>query len=391
VISAILFLWVVDTHIPAYAAYNVWFAVAALCFDHVYRVMMLLWQNVKIFPNKSNCVGGQRFGHRAVLTAIGDSITVVTVKDVHFKWAAGQHLYLWIPRIGMMETHPYTIACSHQIPGTCTCNSVQLIIRKHAGFSQRIHKFTEKARAAGETPAVTAFLAGPYGAPPRWDVYETLILISASTGASFTLPILESVLQTKNTNCTRRIDFLLTAKQGDEIEFYVDRLHKLTSKASEVGIQLLVHIAVTSRQSKHLSLPEDIPSTTKVQSRGTGAMSTALPSPTVSTSGSVVEKGGRVMDVEKLPMRSPVTAERSHARNANDDPYVHRATTRPDIAAFIRAPVEVTGGETSVVVCGGPSLVARVRNCVASLSDERAVHKGTGAQGIQLHVEEYCF
>jgi len=64
---------------------------------------------------------------------------------------------------------------------------------------------------------------------------------------------------------------------------------------------------------------------------------------------------------------------------------------RPDVAAFIRRPVEITGGETSVAVCGGKSLVATVRNSVASLSDERAVHKGTGAQGIHLHVEEYCF
>ena len=64
---------------------------------------------------------------------------------------------------------------------------------------------------------------------------------------------------------------------------------------------------------------------------------------------------------------------------------------RPGIAAFIRLPVEVTGGETSVAVCGGKSLVATVRNTVAKLSNERAVHKGTGAQGIHLHVEEYCF
>lgn len=65
--------------------------------------------------------------------------------------------------------------------------------------------------------------------------------------------------------------------------------------------------------------------------------------------------------------------------------------TRPSVAAFIRTPVEVTGGETSVAVCGGKSLVADVRNSVVALSDERAVHKGTGAQGIHLHVEEYCF
>jgi hypothetical protein len=58
---------------------------------------------------------------------------------------------------------------------------------------------------------------------------------------------------------------------------------------------------------------------------------------------------------------------------------------------LIRRAVEATAGETSVVVCGGPSLASRVRNCVAALSDERAVHKGTGAQGIHLHVEEYSF
>lgn len=64
---------------------------------------------------------------------------------------------------------------------------------------------------------------------------------------------------------------------------------------------------------------------------------------------------------------------------------------RPDISQFIRAPIEATGGETAITVCGGKSLVAKVRNSTAKLSDERAVHKGTGANGIFLHVEEYCF
>jgi hypothetical protein len=64
---------------------------------------------------------------------------------------------------------------------------------------------------------------------------------------------------------------------------------------------------------------------------------------------------------------------------------------RPEIGQFLRKPIEMTGGETAVTVCGGKSLVAKVRNSVAGLSDERAVHKGTGANGIFLHVEEYCF
>jgi hypothetical protein len=64
---------------------------------------------------------------------------------------------------------------------------------------------------------------------------------------------------------------------------------------------------------------------------------------------------------------------------------------RPDLGEFIRCPIEEAMGETCVAVCGGKSLTSHVRNAVVRLSDERAVHKGTGAQGICLHVEEFSF
>jgi hypothetical protein len=67
----------------------------------------------------------------------------------------------------------------------------------------------------------------------------------------------------------------------------------------------------------------------------------------------------------------------------------HYVQGRVDIPDAIRTIVEECGGETSIVVCGGKELTTCVRNSVASLSDERAVHKGTGAQGIHLHVEEF--
>lgn len=78
-----------------------------------------------------------------------------------------------------------------------------------------------------------------------------------------------------------------------------------------------------------------------------------------------------------------------HGPRAEKGRSIHYALGRPNIANFVREPVEASAGETSVVVCGGKSLTSTVRNSVAALSDERAVHKGTGAQGIHLHVEEF--
>ncbi|KAH9906426.1 ferric reductase like transmembrane component-domain-containing protein [Xylariomycetidae sp. FL2044] len=375
ILAAIMFLWVVYVHIPENARYNIWFAIAALCFDRVVRFGLLLWHNVRFRPNKSGCKGGQRFGHQTQLSAVGDSITVLTIKDVHFKWRAGQHLYLWLPRVGPFEAHPYTIATPHPMPGTCICNSVQLVIRSHNGFSRRLYEFAKRAEDSGRKQTVTAIVVGPYGLPPRWDIFETLVLISASTGASFTLPILESVLQSKVTMCTKRIDFLLAARQGEEIGFYHERLHEAIDAAKSVGIELSVYIAVTGNG----------------QLETITALSLASSSSAASTTSAEKKMMGSESDAIE-PVYSTVPSARKRLSEAsNSDSHIHHSATRPDVAGFIRTAVEATGGETGVVVCGGLSLVAKVRTSVAELSDERAVHKGTGAQGIHLHVEEYCF
>lgn len=380
----ILFLYVIYVHVPAYAQYNVWFAVAALSFDRFYRMVLLIWQNIKIRPNRSKCKGGQRIGHQAQIRAVGEDITIVTIKDVHFSWQAGQHLYLWMPIVGMSDHHPYTIASSHGLPDTCICNSIQLVVRKHKGFSRKLHNHARKLKESGKKDTVTAWVTGPYGLPPRWDVYDTLVLISASTGASFTLPILESVLSAKQkTTCVRRIDFLLAAKKGDEIDYYVQRLHEMIEKAAGVGIELKVHIAVTQGPP----IPTLITASgAKDMEVGAKSFASSIAATTPSSRPSITRVDGAAYDIEK----HAATGARPPS-SASTDSHVYHSTSRPNIEAYIREPVEAAGGETSVVVCGGRSLVARTRNCVTRLSDERAVHKGTGAQGIHLHVEEYCF
>ena len=62
---------------------------------------------------------------------------------------------------------------------------------------------------------------------------------------------------------------------------------------------------------------------------------------------------------------------------------------RPQPRTLIRKALEQALGESAVVVCGPPGLVDNVRQSVVALSDERAVHKGTGAQGIYLHTEAF--
>lgn len=391
--AAAVFLWLLWVHVPAYAQYNIWFAIGAISFDWVLRSILLVFKNIH-FRAKPACNGGQRIGHEIKLETKSEDLTILIIKDVHMSWKPGQHIYLWLPRLGPLESHPFTIASTYDTVNKCTCNTIQLAIRKHAGISKRMHNYATKNQSS-----LTGFIAGPYGAPPAWQAFETLILISASTGASFTLPILESLLSRPTTICTQRIYFLLVTRNKVHIEYYIQRLTTALSVAGERGIELHIEIAITNDSSVASS----------IHSQETKSPDEALDVDKKEKDPYVLEKEeSRPTSSSRAsssirPLDSKTEGKICCCNNPSGLPSpccvpindtsrtIVYSYSRPSVANFIRGPVEITGGETSVAVCGGKSLVADVRNSVVRISDDRAVHKGTGAQGIHLHVEEYCF
>ncbi|RFU76652.1 ferric reductase metalloreductase [Trichoderma arundinaceum] len=383
VAASIAMLVLVYFHIPTNALFLFWLAVSILVFDRAARWVLLLWQNLRFKAGGSACQGRRRVGHQILARAVGDSTTVVTIKDVHFDWAAGQHIYLWIPRLGPLEAHPYTIACARKLEGTCCCNSIQLILRKHKGFSKRIHSYASKNPEA----TLTGFLSGPYGAPPRWDIYESMVLIGASTGASFTLPLLEAAAQADSVGCVKRIEVLMVARTYREIEYYVQRAQKAGDALSQKGVTVNIHVAVTNSALGSDGLPLSRNETNI--SRITASSHSSSSSSELEGPIKAVEKSSCCCD-NKAGSGAAATTEEKRS-SSSSLPVIREYTTRPSIEQLIRQPVEAAYGETAVVVCGGPEIVATTRNCVSRLSDERAVHKGTGAQGIHLHVEEYSF
>ncbi|KAL8757446.1 MAG: hypothetical protein Q9199_002230 [Rusavskia elegans] len=74
-----------------------------------------------------------------------------------------------------------------------------------------------------------------------------------------------------------------------------------------------------------------------------------------------------------------------------DCPSIPMISGRPEPRRLIRETLEQAFGESAVVVCGPQGLVDDVRRSVVFLSDDRAVHKGTGAQGIYLHTESFGY
>ena len=86
---------------------------------------------------------------------------------------------------------------------------------------------------------------------------------------------------------------------------------------------------------------------------------------------------------------SPLNPEKPVARSFH--PTIAMLSGRPRPTNLIRKLLEQALGESAIVVCGPQGLVDDIRQCIVALSDERAVHKGSGAQGIYLHTESFDY
>ena len=98
-----------------------------------------------------------------------------------------------------------------------------------------------------------------------------------------------------------------------------------------------------------------------------------------------------------IPSKSSSSTSRSSSspleKTKESPPTFHSSvsvlTGRPNPKTLIRKTLERAMGESAVVVCGPRGLNEDVKRSVVSLSDERAVHKGTGAQGIYFWEEGF--
>ncbi|KAI4204937.1 MAG: hypothetical protein LQ350_000789 [Teloschistes chrysophthalmus] len=92
-----------------------------------------------------------------------------------------------------------------------------------------------------------------------------------------------------------------------------------------------------------------------------------------------------------LPTIVGEAAEDNNIKGSPQRPDIAMVSGRPQPRSLIRKMLEQALGESAVVVCGPQGLTDDVRQSVVWLSNDRAVHKGTGAQGIYLHTESFDY
>jgi predicted ferric reductase len=193
VIHVIMFLLIVIAvamHRPNVSKKAVWipiFTGAIWACDRLIRTGRIAWYS---------------YGNAATVTPLAHGGIRIVLDRSASRAVPGSHLFLWMPKIRAMETHPFTIS---------SVNPIELVVAAHDGFTKDLLVYATKYPGA----SLRASMDGPYGTLPSFILYDQVILIAGGSGASFTFGIAVDLVRRLSPESKTVINFIwIVREQG---------------------------------------------------------------------------------------------------------------------------------------------------------------------------------
>ncbi|KAH7265466.1 uncharacterized protein BKA55DRAFT_502098 [Fusarium redolens] len=374
IISVVLLLVFLVLHVPDHHLFSIWCAVGVFAYDVVTRSANPIWRNLRLRVSANPSV---RYAYDASIQAVDDELTIMTIRNVGFKWKPGQHVLIWSPTFRWETPHPFTIANIPDSQGKS--QDVQLTIKTKTGLTRDLNDWARRAGLRGDNGSMRVMLTGPFGAVVTWKQYENVVLVAASTGGSFITPVLEDLLSTQSPGCVRKINALYIVRRKAHAEPYLQHVSGVLLRAKEMGISVNVQVAVT---------------------KGVGTVSDAVLRDDANASRErLIEEHtrGPSVELERFSIDSTASSESGREEQLLKEEMdmdfdgahasaVEHTEGRPEIATFIRTAVGSVPGNVAVAVCGGDAIEKVVKTSVASIRRERS-KDGAGVGDIYLHIE----
>jgi len=384
------FIIAVMFHLPeTYSRVYIYIPIGLYVFDRGIRYLRCAWNNAR--------------PPRAIMTALDGGVTKITVKCKAIKkWSPGAHVFLSIPRFGPGQSHPATIA---SIPSSHSGDLV-FILKSHKGFTSRLLKSAvnsttsllptteDSGSPSPETSTHIALIDGPYGGSHSdFATFDTVLLISGSTGTTFTLPILLDIAARaqKARLPVKRLVFVWIVKNTSWTSWTSSELTSASEALQAAGIELSIQIHVTC-DTNFTTGEEDQNKECGCQCDKSAGPCCCVNVEEPDSSQEAIDEKDQSLSKDDLEVRlqpRPKISSLNSGTKSRILPCASFHSGRPDFYSLLSELLEEAEGETGVAVCGPLGLNSDVRNTVVRLSDERAVNKGTGAEGIYLHCEGF--
>ncbi|KAF9996724.1 hypothetical protein BGZ79_009553 [Entomortierella chlamydospora] len=305
----------------------------------------------------------------AQATVFQDRLTRLRM-DRPMPHAPGQHIYVCVPSISLIQWHPFTISSGDQ-------NSFTVHARAVGGFTRSLCRWPENTQKR-------VILAGPYGEGVqvgRELNSHKVLFLAAGSGLAYVIPILMDLLQArrlqKTSNCAveviwcvhdpdevqwfqRELEVILDAAQGylDAPEKDKEDIDLISAEVSETPIRILIHHTVLAPCDQE---------------------SIMVQAPTVPTS-----PVGHISATGIAAPSTATTAETALNAPFAGDERVGWIKSRLNVIEYTRRQIEETPREKilEIVGCGPALMLAELHNVVA------ATEALSGCR-VNLHTERF--
>ena len=361
-----------------YTRVYIWIPIGLYLFDRLVRTLRSMVNN--IHPGQ------------ATLEVLAGGVTRIRVRTRVKGWSPGAHVLLAIPRYGIGQSHPATIASTP----TSHNGDLLFILKAQKGFTKNLLESANsptasllpgtKEEMATQQKTHVTFIDGPYGASQAdLACFDTVLLIAGSTGVTFTLPILLDLARRANKQGrklpVRRVEFVWIIKNASHISWISEELQAAFIAFQQTAIDIKVRIFVTrDERLTDLSLTGHQGHSTEIMAtQGNGSRG----NPVEITDAEASQTG------DSTPPSTRYYSPTQPATNEKLSPleYATIELGRPAFGPMVSGLVARAEGETGVAVCGPLGLSTTIRMTVASLIG----CKTTDVHGIYLHVEGFSW
>lgn len=434
-------------HAPGEVKVWVWISIGLLVFDRVARYAWATYVNLSLFHRSASPRHGL-WANRASFTPLPGNVTRITIENPKIRWKPGQHVFLTCHTVAPLQSHPFTIS---SIPSDNKMEF--LVRAEKGGTRRMFKYASKHDDVLGSGGASrtkhdrTVFIDGPYGTVRPLRQFDSVVFLTGGMGATYTIPCLRDIITAWKTEChqstssgprrlaaVKRIRFVWVIKSRAQLSWFGSQLQTVLADVAECRrmqpdqereIEISIYITCDEKLESSTVYPTICSQNQKETSNVATILDEKVPQKEIISAGSTTPStdstgqgngclpGGGCCCTAKVEDENEITEhvctcsghvpsqtiERRSSiekpSSISKPPIAETANNfitlsgRPQPRTIIRKVLEKAEGESAVVACGPRGLSDDVRRSVASLSDERAVHKGTGAQGIYLHVETF--
>ncbi|CAI7650302.1 unnamed protein product [Penicillium glandicola] len=193
--------------------------IAIWIISYIIRLFYLNWT----YPLRSSFL----IGEESAITLLPQNAIKITI-PTKMRWRPGQYVYLRLPRISMIQSHPFTIAslCSEDFPSAYgeKYRDMTLVFRPFQGFTREVFK---KALEHGPYKTYSAYVEGPYGGMQReMAAFDDVIFFAGGSGitaiASQLLDLIKKIRDGKS--ITKSVKVIWALKSPETMEWFQEEL-----------------------------------------------------------------------------------------------------------------------------------------------------------------------